>query len=159
MAVKTGISKSNIDAVIANLNREIQGIAGRTQGGLTAAGLFVRAEAQKRCPVDVGNLKNSAYTVTPGGRTLAGGVTFTGAQAEPLIASHKAAIETAARTGLSVGKSEMYAEIGFTAFYAVYVHEIDKNYTVGGWKYLERAIHENKAKILQTIRDRARVKK
>lgn len=29
-----------------------------------------------------------------------------------------------------------------SAPYAVYVHEIDRNYKVGGWKYLERAVQD-----------------
>lgn len=49
------------------------------------------------------------------------------------------------------------AEVGFTADYAVFVHEIDKNYTVGGWKFLERAVTENQNEILEIIRRRAAV--
>lgn len=30
--------------------------------GMLAAGLFIQARAQERCPVDTGNLKNSAFT-------------------------------------------------------------------------------------------------
>lgn len=32
--------------------------------------------------------------------------------------------------------------MGYRAFYAVYVHEIDRNYTVGKWKYLEDPIKQ-----------------
>ena len=49
------------------------------------------------------------------------------------------------------------AEVGFEADYALAVHEIDKNYTVGGWKYLQRVIDEDRDQILQIIRDGARV--
>jgi hypothetical protein len=35
------------------------------------------------------------------------------------------------------GPDKTGIELGFRADYAVYVHEIDKNYTVGKWKYLE----------------------
>lgn len=38
-------------------------------------------------------------------------------------------------------------EVGFNAKYAVYVHEIDANYRVGGWKYLERSVNQNLPKI------------
>lgn len=48
-------------------------------------------------------------------------------------------------------------EIGYTAGYAVYVHEINKNYTVGQWKFLETALKEKRREILEIIRKRARV--
>jgi len=49
------------------------------------------------------------------------------------------------------------AEVGYTASYAVFVHEIDKNYRAPGtsWKYLERAIQESRGDILRLIRDYA----
>jgi hypothetical protein len=157
-----GIKKVDIDNVMKKLNVQIKAIRGRTQAGLTAAGQFVRAEAQKQCPVDTGNLRNSAYVVTPGGRTIGGGkggVSFTGEQAEALIAGHQSAIEAAAKVAEQFLEHEMYAEIGFTAFYAVFVHEIQKNYTVGDWKYLERALYDNQDRILKIIADRAKVRK
>ena len=45
-------------------------------------------------------------------------------------------------------------EIGYTADYAIYVHEIDKNYKAPGtsWKYLEKALNENKKKFLQFVK-------
>lgn len=49
------------------------------------------------------------------------------------------------------------AEIGYTAGYAVYVHEIDKSYTVGQWKFLETALKEKSHEILEIIRKRVHV--
>jgi len=48
------------------------------------------------------------------------------------------------------------AEIGYMAGYAVYVHEINKNYTVGQWKFLETALKEKQHEIVEIIRKRAR---
>lgn len=138
-----GISKQNVDRVLGNLNREISGIANRTQAGLTAAALFVRGEAQKITPVDTGNLRSSAYTVSPGGI-----VQGSNAQA-PAASKLTGRVESI--------KPEIYAEIGFTAFYAVFVHEIKKNYTVGDWKFLERALFDNSNRIIKIIKDRAGV--
>jgi hypothetical protein len=50
------------------------------------------------------------------------------------------------------------AEIFFTADYAVFVHEINKNYTVGGWKYLETTLKEEARNVLEIIRSYARIK-
>lgn len=51
-----------LDEVMANFNKQIGKIKGRTIGGLLAGGLVIQAEAQRRTPVDTGNLKGSAYT-------------------------------------------------------------------------------------------------
>lgn len=48
------------------------------------------------------------------------------------------------------------AVIGYMAGYAPYVHEINKNYTVGQWKFLETALKEKSREILEIIRKRAR---
>lgn len=32
--------------------------------------------------------------------------------------------------------------IGYTASYSIFVHEIDKNYKRGGWKFLENALNK-----------------
>jgi hypothetical protein len=49
------------------------------------------------------------------------------------------------------------AEIGYTASYAPFVHEIDKNYKVGQWKFLETAMKEKRRQVLEAIRKRARI--
>lgn len=49
-------------------------------------------------------------------------------------------------------------EVGFGADYAAPVHEIDKDYNQGKWKYLQRAIDENHDRILEIIRKRAQVR-
>lgn len=51
-----------LERVFANLNREVSKVKGRTVAGLLAGGLIIQAEAQRRTPVDTGNLKGSAYT-------------------------------------------------------------------------------------------------
>ena len=50
------------------------------------------------------------------------------------------------------------AVIGYTASYAPYVHEIDANYRVGQWKFLEMALRMLKKKILHTIKSYARIR-
>ncbi|MEW5725093.1 MAG: HK97 gp10 family phage protein [Thermodesulfobacteriota bacterium] len=52
------------------------------------------------------------------------------------------------------------AEIGYTASYAPFVHEINKRYRAPGtgWKFLETALKQSVADILAIIKKRARVK-
>ena len=49
------------------------------------------------------------------------------------------------------------AEIGYTAYYAVFVHEINKNYRSPGtgWKFLERALSQSQKEILEILRKTA----
>lgn len=57
----------------------------------------------------------------------------------------------------TIGKN-IVAGVGFTAAYAVHVHEnLEAKHTVGQSKFLENAVINNKSRILSTIRRRARV--
>jgi hypothetical protein len=49
-----------------------------------------------------------------------------------------------------------YVVIYYSAFYAPYVHEINKNYKVGQWKFLETALKQNQQRILDIITYHAR---
>jgi hypothetical protein len=73
-------------------------------------------------------------------------------------ADHAAAIDES-KGEVSDSKLHPSVVVGYSAFYAPYVHEIDKQYTKGGWKYLETAINESKGKILSIIRKEAKIKK
>lgn len=139
MAVKLTIQFKGLDTVIANLNKKIQEIEGYTMKGVVAAALHVKGEAMRRAPVDTGNLVNSAYVVWPrGGDT--GGTADGGIVGGAKMSTQQAGKPTAI--------------IGFTAAYAVYVHEIDKHYRKPGssWKFLELALMESEEKILEFIR-------
>lgn len=123
-----------LDEILGNLNRQIEGVKDRTVGGLLAAGLIIQGDAQKNVPVEYGNLRGSGYTRK--------------AQHDPNA-----------------------VEVGFTSAYAVYVHEnleqkwkgeerrsgLGTYWNPGGPKYLERAIRENRSRILEVIRSHAKV--
>ena len=117
------IRLTGTERVLANLNREILGIKGRTRAGVMKAALLVKNRSVKRTPVDTGNLRASAYVQEW-------------------------------RIGKGPG-----AEIGYTAAYAPYVHEIDKAYRKPGtsWKFLEKALRESRKEILEIIRESAKV--
>lgn len=51
-----------LDKVLRNLNKQIGGLKDRSDAGLLAAGLIIQREAQKRVPIEYGNLRGSAYT-------------------------------------------------------------------------------------------------
>lgn len=124
-----------LDTVLRNLNREIEGIEGRTIGGLLAGGLIIQGQAQKNVPVEYGNLRASAYT-------------------------RKAMDDAQA------------VEVGFTAAYAIYVHEnmeqklkgqprpsgLGEYWSPGGPKFLERAVTEKAPNVVKAVQAYAKVK-
>ena len=60
-------------------------------------------------------------------------------------------------TEVHQSSGEISGTIGYTADYAAEVHETPKNYRVGGWKFLQKAIMENMDGILSAIAEEIRV--
>lgn len=48
-------------------------------------------------------------------------------------------------------------EVGYDAGYALAVHETNKNYRVGQWKFLQTAVDDNRGRIMDIIKAYARV--
>lgn len=129
------MSVRGLDEVLANLNREIQGIRARSMAGLLEAGLKIEAASNERVPRDTGNLAASSYT------------------------------RRAQDGSLSV-------EVGYTAAYAVFVHENLEMRLAGEprssgrgvyWgpngenKFLEKTLRMNERAIVEIILERARL--
>lgn len=176
-----------IDKVVANINKEMKKIKGRTLGGLIAAAQDpVRREAQQECPVVTGNLKASAYVVASGGRVVAGKTpSFKGDDASETASNHSETVIEQALILKNVKSPSV--GIGFSAVYAAAVHEnpragktggvspSGKKYTagltetgrkskravfseVGKWKFLEDPLKRNIKRILQIITQKAKIK-
>lgn len=148
MAILVGVDK-----VIRNLSAAIGKIEGGTQAGVLAAALHERGEAQKLTPVDEGNLKNSAYTVSKS--VTQQDASFQGDDTQKLMSGHMTSVSKS-KSKVITSRMPM-AIIGFSAFYAVFVHEINKNYNVGQWKYLETVLIRDRKLILDTIRRKAMI--
>lgn len=145
------IRTEGLERVLNNLNTEVKKIKFKNKQGMIRAGLLVQREAQKLTPVDTGNLKASAFTVWgPAARTTAPG--FTGEDAAVLGLGHSQTVDSE-KMSLPPGTSNPEVTIGFTAFYAFFVHEdgVTRNWT--GKKFLERALQENLARIIAVIRE------
>lgn len=139
-----------IDKVLRNLNKEIDKIQGKTKLGLRLAALEIKGRAADYTPRDTGNLVNSSYVVVEGGDTDADG-NFVGEDAGELKAAHQSGLGRA-RGRTRAGKT-LRAEVGYTAYYSIFVHEIDKAYRKPGssWKFLEKAIREKADRVLDII--------
>lgn len=168
-----------LDTVLLNLKKEIDKVEGRTRAGLAFGALIVKRKAIILAPIDTGNLRNSAYVISGGG--LKGGkpkIKQTGSEgdfrnksagsdvADKMFSDHRSIL--AERS--SVTSKYPFAEIGFTANYALMVHEnlnvshVKKSgkgkrkhlVRTGQAKFLETALLQSKRDIINQVRKRAR---
>ena len=156
MPKTTGLKfdRLSLTRVSRNLNKAIKKLKKGSKAGLIEAGLMIKAKASPITPLKFSNLRNSAY-VTWAGASITP-TTFAGKDAAELATQHSQVI-----SGVLMGQSgnkEPWVAIGYTASYAIYVHEMNKNYTIGSWKFLAVTIQENKKNILKLIAKRAKIK-
>ena len=150
------VTITGVDTVLRNLSRQIKKVKNQTKKGMWEALLHIKGEAMEKTPVYKGNLVNSAYVTVTDGNTNSNG-NFKGDDSGRLSSEHEA-IKGAAQKRVN-SKDDIIGEIGYTAYYAVYVHEIEKEYRKPGssWKYLENTIKENAIKVLDFIVRSAKV--
>jgi len=150
----SAIRVENMDDVLDDLNKKVKAIKTRTKKGMIIAGLFVQRKAQEKTPVDMGNLRSSAFTIW-GENIGARGGNFEGEDASDMKARHSATLIKEG-AGLKMIPGELAVEIGFSAFYAIYVHEdMTSFHFEGESKFLEKALAENIDEILFAIEKEA----
>jgi len=155
----------SLEEVVGNLNVEIKKIEGRTMKGLIRAAIPVRRDAVKAAPIVTGNLRASVFTITSKGRTQAGSnPNFKGKEADKMAEHHQSILSE--EKSIVGGAKRDTVEIGFSAVYALKVHEnryagktgMPGASKKGGWKFLENALKNNQALILKRIQEEARIK-
>jgi|GEM_PF-1951396 len=164
-----------LNKVLKNLNDEVEKIEGRTAKGLYRASIPIRREAQKNCPVITANLKSSAYVITSWSGVVFGeNPSFEGENASQMKSNHQS--KTNKASGSVKAHKYPVVQIGFTALYAAMVHEnprAGRNHPksgertksgklkyseVGEWKFLEKAVKNNRNDVLKIIAEEARIK-
>ena len=132
--------------------------------GLAAVVLKMKGTAQEYTPVDKGILVNSAYTITPKGMPGAAGGKFPAVSGASKAGSdHKGTLsaESARIAALNRSGIRIVAQVGFSAVYALAVHENPnagaKSGGQKGWKFLQRSAQEWAAKALPIIKAKAKV--
>lgn len=134
----SGVRVEGLNEAITDLNKEIKKIENLAQDGLWEAGLKVMASAQKRLRPSVisGNLRASGYVRS-------------NSQVErPMpekLGGNNEAIPSNSLPAIGV-------ELGFTAVYALNVHE---NMEGRAPKFLENALTENKDAIIAIVKKRS----
>ena len=157
MAITGAVRVAGLDDAIVNLNATAKRLLFQTKQGLIRAGFYIQREAQLNTPVDTGNLKAGAFVVwsgkgtTPvprfedkdGDEAYDRGVDFEEAvtQAQSTVDMTKGLLD-----------EQIMVEIGFSAAYAIFVHEDEEaRHEVGSAKFLEMAVVDNEQRIIQII--------
>ncbi len=151
MALKTSrpMSVTGLTRTIANLNTQMLAIPKVTKAGLVQSGLLIQREAQLNCPIDMGNLRASAYTVWSNTGKMSNprfkDDTTSDVDTARMKMDHTLAV---AEQGMeAMGKTKV--SVGFSAYYALYVHEnLEARHSNGTAKFLEKAVLDNTHKIL-----------
>lgn len=160
-----------INQVIRNLNSEIKTIEGRTTKGLIKAAIIIMNDTENTSPVtplDTGNLRASRFIVASGLPVEGSKPQFEGEDSGKLISDHNNIIQSS-KVGL-MKRTFVTVMLGFTAFYAFFVHEnVGANFkqpTKGargraggaGAKFFEASFRRNTNKVLSIIQREARIR-
>ena len=134
------MSLDGLQEVLENLNKQVEGIEGRSMDGLFDAGLQIQRAAQKdlRASVVTGNLRASAYTRRTG----------------EFVRMDDSQLDRSQSAPDPSGQIPNGVEVGFTANYGIYVHE---NMEGRSPKFLERPLRRNQKQIIEIIRRRAKL--
>jgi len=159
-----GVILQGLGNVMANLNKEIQAIENRSMKGLILCAALVRSDMEKTpptIPVDLGNLRSSWFVVTAKSRLQTRNTaSFKGKDAGKFAKDHTSGMAEA--QSMMAGVTVPVLIMGFTANYAMWVHEmlgnVSWNRPGSGAKYFEYAIKRNTPKMLKIIKDNAQIK-
>ena len=146
--------------VLRNLNKETRNIQRGLVAGLTESALVIKRVSVPYTPIQLGNLRGSAFILVSGGSSDNSSPSFVGIGSEKMAADHPNSI-SAMRSVVGDGLGDkLLAVVAYSAFYAWYVHEMpgSYNFNSGSNKFLERAVLETQSKILGILKKHARVK-
>ena len=169
-----GLRVFGIDKVLRSLKKESEDIYQNSFVGLYKGGLLVLRDATIGCPIDLGNLRASGFVMGFGPK-IKGTKTKRLRGNAPKFVDERAASKSvkpgrAARMSsdhqevlgkhksVIGGRKHPMVVVGFTAFYAIFVHEDPyAHHTKGHFKFLYLAIRKNNAKILEMIKEEAKL--
>lgn len=151
----TAMRLEGLDDVLSAINRKImKQYPEATLQGLLKYGVIVLADAQRRTPVDLGNLRHSGFIVwRKGSATPSKGRRFRGKGRSRMGRDHQIAKNLGKIRAVREGKKKRPGVmVGFSAHYAPFVHEnVEASYNVGEAKFLEKAFQANIAEGLRLI--------
>lgn len=172
-------SLEGVDRVMSEINRRVNKFVnyGSLSGILKAIAL-VRRDMDKsypKIPIDYGNLRASFFVVSSSGKIAVGGGKehsatgasgkFVGPKAAQIASDHVTTLSEMQPLvkGLSKSFGGPFAAFGFSANYAMWVHEmwdpgIHWKRPQSGPGYFVAHLEKNKDKMFQVIRDNSKIK-
>ncbi len=172
-----------MDRVLENLAKGIEQIEGASERGTLKAAMMIRRRSMRLTPVRLGNLRNSAYVVSPGlDAPGAGGGGFKGKDAGDLSSEHEKNKSATKAVAASKGKRRPTSAVGYSAPYSMSVHENPKSGAAGStaeadearagttvplaqihskrgqWKFLEQPLTEGAGDIFNIILREAKIR-
>jgi hypothetical protein len=178
---ESGVVFSTMESTLNNLGKEVNKIYDKTSEGMIVAMLDTIRRAMKLVPVAYGNLRASSFVIWGKNRNPKVAASFvnnpySGLTAQSMASQHTSFIDDTRSNILSAaGLKPRMGAIGFTAVYALKIHENPRSgstggasprgreyargsfATVGQWKYLETPLKET-TRIMDTIRKYSGVK-
>lgn len=139
--------------VLRNLNKQLRHIPKLTLAALIKVGLRIQRNSMMMVPVDYGNLRASAYT-TWSGKTKSDNPEFKGKDASFFAMDHQRVVSqaTASLGGLLMARLNPTVEVGYSAFYSVFVHEnLEAKHTVGQAQFLSQAVNEETVRMVSDM--------
>jgi hypothetical protein len=167
---------TGLDYVLKRLNEEILGIENRSAKGLVESAVLIRNATENEAPLtplDTGNLRASWFVVSSEGTQpdrLGYSGNFkknprTGVKAKDMQAQHSTMVGAAKATVGALAKKGPIVIMGYSANYALFVHEMELAHPGVEWKregsggkWLEAAFKRNRNKIIDTVKKNATVK-
>jgi hypothetical protein len=146
---------SGIEEVSNNYNVIMRAVINSTREGLEDAAKLILDESLTLTPQDTGNLKASAYYITDSDYTRST-PTFSNKRSDAAILLGNYKETLVFNQALLKRSTSPVAIICYSAYYASIIHENNKNYTVGQWKFLETALKNNLAVITKKVGDGVR---
>ena len=146
-----------LEETVVALNRKIKRIGDASLSGLIKAAEYIKGQALPITPIDLGNLRVSSF-VTWGGQMSGTNATFTSSEKNQGLASRMANDHTQSTTAASNRARSLTlwrgptVMLGYSAFYALYVHEGNQMHLRGENKFLQKAMGRNEKQILEIIK-------
>lgn len=161
-----------LDALMKNINDQVDQIAGRTQAGLIQAVIFLHHEMETKDPVipkDTGYLRSSFFMINSNSKNATADtkidITTGNAQKTKAAKARLSRVNKAILPAVQkrIKGNHLAIVFGFSANYAVYVHEnINPDVKWGrpgsGPKFFEAHIKRNKDKVIRIIQNHAKIK-
>lgn len=155
------VSFKGMNKVLSNLKKANDKIRNNVATGYREAALIIKADAVKKAPIDVGNLRGSAFIEVTGKTGDNQNPSFKGDRASELAQYHSAARAEMRGVvkGGGVGGDIISATVAFSAYYAFFVHEMPADYQFngGGPQFLQLSLDKNEKRVVESIKKWASV--